>query len=329
LYHWHLSVPFNNIAKLILELNIQFGDIPFNNLTNNFLGVKIPEINHLSTGITFIMVPFLHSVPDPLQQPSTDHALSLEHVKNLIMHITRQEARPRPVDSPLVFPLLTQIVLQPLLISHIRIHLNRLCLLHQPHIYAAKPIRRLPRTLAERNGNPNCPIRVRFPFQINLLKHARSCQSLQLLLKLRLRVNPTRPQRNHLEERILRPHFNSPVPIEEHDLGNLVLLEPTHFVQLHNDVGGQAVRIPLLRLRFVCNGSEHSRKKPSVVSAATPISAEPSSISPGSAAAAAVTSTSKRVREEGGERGAVEENGGCGGDGDGFEERRRRWRRGI
>jgi len=327
LYHWHLSVPFNNIAKLILELNIQFGDIPFNNLANNFLGVKIPKINHLSTRIAFIMVPLLHSVPDPLQQPSTDHALSLEHFKNLIVHMPRQETRPRPVDSPLVFPLLTQIVLQSLFISHIRIHLNRLCLLHQPHIDAAKPIRRLPRALAERNGNPYCSIRVGFPFQINLLKHARSCESLQLLLKLRLRVNPTRPQRNHLEERVLGAHFHFPVPIEEHDLGNLVLLEPTHFVQLDHDVRGQAVRIPFLRLRFVGNSSEHSRQEPSVFSAAASISAEPSSIST-SSAAAAVSSACEGVREEGGERCAVEENGGCGGDGDGFEERRRR-RRGI
>jgi len=114
-----------------------------------------------------------------------------------------------------------------------------------PH-WCSKIHRRLPHTLAERNGNPYT-IRVGFPFQINLLKHARSCESLQLHLKLRLHVNPTRPQRKHLEEWILGAHFHSHVPIDEHDLENLVLLKPTHFVQLDHDVYGQVLWIPHLR----------------------------------------------------------------------------------
>uniref|UniRef100_A0A2P2JB34 Outer membrane family protein n=1 Tax=Rhizophora mucronata TaxID=61149 RepID=A0A2P2JB34_RHIMU len=121
-------MPFNDIAKLILKLDNQLGNIPFHNLTNNLLGIQISKVHNLGTSIPFIMIPFLHSVSNFLQQPCTNLSLIPQHQHNLPMDCPGQQARPCFVYPPLVVLLLAYIILQLLLIRHVRVHFHWFCL---------------------------------------------------------------------------------------------------------------------------------------------------------------------------------------------------------
>lgn len=265
------------------------------------------------------MVPFLHSVPYPLEQPRAHLTLLPHHVHNLPLHGVGQQARPGPLNPPPVIPLLAPVILHLLLVRHVGVHLDWLRLLHEADVDAAEGVGRLPRALGEGDGDGDRAVRLRLRFEVDLLEHSAGGEGFELFLEQDFGVDPVGAEGDHLEERVFRADGSAAAHVEEEDFRHLVPLEAAEFAELDHQIGREAVGVPFRRrglIPVLRKGGEEPRPEIAAIAAAstTPTSTTTSAASPAGEDADTVSGA---VGE-----GEMEEGGGGGGDGQGFGEGR-------